>query len=231
MLFLPSSKTQEPNFLPFFLHQKKKKGGYDTSVADNVRTLTKLKALCTTYTLTYTVISEFTLKPPPESTQVVFVLNFSTVQRTALLLAPSTLAFLYTPSNEHFGIGPIEAMACGLPVLAVNSGGPTETVVDLDHAPEGTRGTGLLRPADGVKWAEALSTLVLMKPSERRSIGEAGKKRTKELFDVEGMGVRLEEACRKAEEMGRVSLLWIWMGSLAAGMTAWVLVGSLLLRI
>ena len=35
---------------------------------------------------------------------------------------------LYTPAGEHFGIVPLEAMYCGTPVLAVNSGGPLETV-------------------------------------------------------------------------------------------------------
>lgn len=35
---------------------------------------------------------------------------------------------LYTPSNEHFGIVPIEAMYMRKPVIACNSGGPTETV-------------------------------------------------------------------------------------------------------
>jgi glycosyltransferase involved in cell wall biosynthesis len=33
-------------------------------------------------------------------------------------------------AGEHFGIVPIEAMYCQLPVVAVNDGGPTETVVD-----------------------------------------------------------------------------------------------------
>lgn len=37
-------------------------------------------------------------------------------------------ALLYTPSNEHFGIVPIEAMYMKKPVIACNSGGPTETV-------------------------------------------------------------------------------------------------------
>lgn len=37
---------------------------------------------------------------------------------------------IYTPSNEHFGIVPIEAMFCKKPVIAVNSGGPKESVVD-----------------------------------------------------------------------------------------------------
>jgi glycosyltransferase involved in cell wall biosynthesis len=39
-------------------------------------------------------------------------------------------ALLYPPLNEDWGIVPIEAMAFGKPVLAVNSGGPKETVLD-----------------------------------------------------------------------------------------------------
>ena len=39
-------------------------------------------------------------------------------------------ALLYTPTNEHFGIVPLEAMSAGCPVIAVDSGGPTETVID-----------------------------------------------------------------------------------------------------
>ena len=37
---------------------------------------------------------------------------------------------LYTPINEDYGLVPLEGMASGKPVIAVNEGGPKETVVD-----------------------------------------------------------------------------------------------------
>jgi glycosyltransferase involved in cell wall biosynthesis len=37
-------------------------------------------------------------------------------------------ALLFTPFNEDLGIVPLEAMAFGKPVIAVNRGGPTETI-------------------------------------------------------------------------------------------------------
>jgi len=40
------------------------------------------------------------------------------------------LCVMYTPEEEHFGIVPLEAMAAGKPVLACNSGGPVESIVD-----------------------------------------------------------------------------------------------------
>ena len=47
---------------------------------------------------------------------------------------------LVFPANEDFGIVPVEAQACGTPVLAFGQGGVTETVLAAD---ETTSGTGL----------------------------------------------------------------------------------------
>ena len=50
--------------------------------------------------------------------------------------------FIYTPVAEHFGIAPIEAMSCGKPVIAINSAGPSETVINektgflIDNLPD-----------------------------------------------------------------------------------------------
>jgi alpha-1,3/alpha-1,6-mannosyltransferase len=40
----------------------------------------------------------------------------------------NAIAVLYTPSNEHFGIVPVESMFMKTPVLACNNGGPLESV-------------------------------------------------------------------------------------------------------
>jgi glycosyltransferase involved in cell wall biosynthesis len=60
---------------------------------------------------------------------------------------------LFTPQNEDWGIVPLEAMAFGKPVIAVNQGGPSESVLDGE--------TGFLcRPAAVADFAAAMGRLV-----------------------------------------------------------------------
>ena len=90
----------------------------------------------------------------------------------ALLRSADAVACV--PWYEPFGIVPLEAMACGVPVIASTVGGLIDTVVD------GV--TGLHVPArrpDRV--AEALSR-VLDEPGLRRSLGDAGVERTRSRY-------------------------------------------------
>lgn len=41
-----------------------------------------------------------------------------------------SMIFLYSPYKEPLGLAPLEAMACGLPVLAINDGGLKETITN-----------------------------------------------------------------------------------------------------
>lgn len=198
-------------------------------------TLTSLIDLIKSFSLSYAITkpaaSHVALPPfntgAPEHPDVLLLLNFSTPQRAALLGAPGTRALLYTPANEHFGIGPVEAMVSGLPVLACDSGGPTESVMDPSFVPwegagEGVaRGerTGWLRPPEPEKWAEALEEIVGLSEEERRKLGERAKKRARELFGMEAMATGLEEALQAVVEMGPVrgwemGLLWFAVGML-----------------
>ena len=52
-------------------------------------------------------------------------------------------AFIYA-AYEDFGIAPVEAQACGTPVIAYGAGGTLETVRDLRH--HQSQGTGILFP-------------------------------------------------------------------------------------
>ncbi|CAN6229351.1 unnamed protein product [Urochloa humidicola] len=88
-------------------------GGYDMRLKENVDYLEELKRLAVTEGV---------------SGQVKFVTSCSTSERNELL--SNCLCVLYTPTDEHFGIVPLEAMAAHKPVIACNSGGPVETVVN-----------------------------------------------------------------------------------------------------
>ncbi len=78
--------------------------------------------------------------------------------------------------NESFGRVLVEAMACGLPVVATRAGGIPEIVRD------GEEGL-LVRPGSVEEMAEAFLKL-LKDDSLRRQLGKAGLKRA-EAFDIE----------------------------------------------
>ncbi|ODN80447.1 hypothetical protein L202_02687 [Cryptococcus amylolentus CBS 6039] len=197
-------------------------GGYDSDEQDNRQTLANLQSLCTSLGITYTTITNqsATQAPIDPKAQVIFLLNFTNAQRTHLLTSSSTLCLLYTPENEHFGIVPIEAAACGIPVLACTSGGPMETVVDFSRSENG-QGSGLLRPPDAGEWTQALSELIHLPSSSRYSISSFSRYRAQQTFSLATLGGDLEEACEDALKMGDLhmqigdKLIWGSLGLMA----------------
>ena len=104
------------------------------------------------------------------------------------LLNRATL-LLYTPRLEPFGYAPLEAGACGLPVVTVPEGGTRETVVD------GFNGLWATPEEAGI----AQSVLRLLEnPTLARELGENGSKWVREKWTLEGACDRLEAFFEKS---------------------------------
>lgn len=85
-----------------------------------------------------------------------------------------------TPWYEPFGITPLEAMACGVPVVASAVGGLIDTVVD------GVTGS-LVEPRSPAKLAAAVGDL-LAAPEIRRQYGRAGHDRVHARYSWDRVG-------------------------------------------
>jgi glycosyltransferase involved in cell wall biosynthesis len=70
----------------------------------------------------------------------------------------------------------LEAMACGVPVVATESGGVSEVL---------TESCGRRAPVGDVEALAAAAVEVLRDQNLARSMGEAGRRRAEELFDVD----------------------------------------------
>jgi type III pantothenate kinase len=101
------------------------------------------------------------------------------------------------PWYEPFGIVPLEAMACGIPVVASAVGGMIDSVVD------GV--TGLhVSPRDPERLASGLRSL-LDDPARRASLGLAGVRRARRLYDWGRVATAtLDVYARQARRRSRV---------------------------
>lgn len=129
-----------------------------------------------------TVVSALSI---PDDIDVLFLLSVPTAFKDTLLAQSKLL--LYTPINEHFGIVPVEAMRVGLPVLASNTGGPLETVVEGE--------TGWLRDAHAdQEWTAVMDKVLYgLSREDTQRMALAGKDRAQKEFSLTAMGERLEE--------------------------------------
>jgi glycosyltransferase involved in cell wall biosynthesis len=100
----------------------------------------------------------------------------ATLNRAALMIYCSRL--------EPFGFAPLEANACGVPVLAVAEGGVRETVV------QGVN--GLLVDSDPRRMAEAVTRL-LDDPEYARRLGRTARQQVVEQWSLEAAVERLEQ--------------------------------------
>lgn len=134
-------------------------GGYDERVAENVQHYAELRSLAATLGL---------------EEHITFLRSFSDQQKVALL--NKSTCVLYTPSGEHFGIVPVEAMYMQCPVIAVASGGPLESVADGE--------TGFLCQPTAESFAEAIQRFVV-DPELKQRVGKAGRDRVLGRFSLQ----------------------------------------------
>ncbi|MBB2502509.1 glycosyltransferase [Amycolatopsis echigonensis] len=109
-------------------------------------------------------------------------------------LLRSADAVLCTPWYEPFGIVPLEAMACGVPVVAAAVGGLTDTVVD------GITGR-LVPPRDPARLAARLRAL-LDEPAELEALGTAGQERVRARYSWDRIAAETVRAYEKAMPVG-----------------------------
>lgn len=127
-------------------------GGFDPRVQENVEYLHELTTLCDHLKLTnFTIRGKLIMMPP--LTEVLFLPSIKSALKVSLIKQAQLL--LYTPPREHFGIVPVESMLYRTPVLAVNFGGPLETVVNYLGGNLNVA-TGYVEPADFEKWAKVM---------------------------------------------------------------------------
>ncbi|HZE96026.1 MAG TPA: N-acetyl-alpha-D-glucosaminyl L-malate synthase BshA [Planctomycetota bacterium] len=83
---------------------------------------------------------------------------------------------LSTSEFEGFGMSVLEAMACGVPVVATESGGVSEVLSEA---------CGRTASVGDVEALAAAAVEILRDQNLARTMGEAGRRRAEELFDVD----------------------------------------------
>lgn len=155
-------------------------GGYDERVVENKEYHTELTQLA---------------KQLRIQEKVTFLCSFSDDEKVVLL--HRCTALIYTPANEHFGICPLEAMYMKKPVIAVNSGGPLETVLEGE--------TGFLCDPTPEAFAEKMRYFV-EHGSASAEMGERSREHVIRNFSFAAFTKKLDSVVRELEGGSQVGM-------------------------
>ena len=191
-------------------------GGYDPLNVENVEHLSELRILADEILDRYNLPKSTVCSPSKSSSSVddtldntngpyiAFHPSISNAKREKLLSCASV--WCYTPHREHFGIVPLEAMDAGVPVVAIKSGGPMETIVDgetgylVDYSSGDTTNTPRENPT--VKgFANAIHKL-LSNPAQSQAMGQRGRERVDKEFGMETFRKQWWELLTEAQKRG-----------------------------
>jgi len=103
---------------------------------------------------------------------------------------------LFTPHLEPLGLAPLEANACGTPVVAIAEGGVRETMVHGENA--------LLVDNDSPEALAAAIQSLLDNPERARELGAKGRARVEADWTIESRGPVLEDHLLAAASSERV---------------------------
>jgi alpha-1,3/alpha-1,6-mannosyltransferase len=156
-------------------------GGHDPRNTENIEYSAELQNLSTSLSLRHTTLETPLNSSATPEIEVLFLYNVPSWLKSFLLSNAQIL--LYTPTNEHFGIVPLEAQLHNTPVLATPTGGPLETIED--------NMTGYLRPDS--QWSTILTTVLQKGINEE--MGRRGKRRVIAEFSKDAMAGRFENEC------------------------------------
>jgi len=101
-------------------------------------------------------------------------------------------AVLYPPVNEDYGLVPLEAMASYKPIIAVNEGGPKETVEDGK--------TGFL--VDSEQAMADKMAYVAENPQLAAEMGRNGRRRVSERYSWEAFFREFDKHVKKVGKKG-----------------------------
>jgi glycosyltransferase involved in cell wall biosynthesis len=121
---------------------------------------------------------------------VTLELNVDVSDRELVQHYQEALVMLYAPRLEPFGLAPLEANACGLPVIARAEGGVRETVVD------GENGWVVDTPSQ-------MATLIdecMREPGRAQALGHRASAIVRERWTLEAAADRLELHLREVAE-------------------------------